>query len=65
MTYKLQIFKDRPNPNYQKQLEKWENQNYYNRDIQIPEEFFQEKILECELTDEEYKAVKKACLEVK
>lgn len=60
MSYKLKIIKEGPNPGYDPK--KARQYNDFNNPGPCPT--IAEKILEVEVTEEEFKAIKKACLEV-
>jgi hypothetical protein len=66
--YKVTITQSRPNLEYEKQLQdyrEWERGRYNANQAQpsFPTANIQERILECELTDEEYAKVKRVVIE--
>lgn len=67
MSYRLSITKIIPNPNYdaEEEREKQERMNRWtgNNEIFAPATY-EDKALTVEITDEEFKAIKKAVLEV-
>jgi hypothetical protein len=58
MVYKLVITKFAPNPYY-------DADKAYDRDLTVEQPEIENRVLEVELTEEEYKAFKKSALELK
>jgi len=62
--YRLTITKFVPNPNYDKEMEEYENRNRYNRpNSEHPVSTLEEKLMYVTLDEKQYEAVKKAVLE--
>lgn len=62
--YKITITKTEPNPHYEEESKKWESMGYGRVNGTMPQPENKVKVLDSTLTDEEFQAVKKACLEV-
>lgn len=65
MRYKLEITRIEPNPLYDKEKAKEARMYNYNRDMVLEHSEVENQVLTVELTEEEYKAFKKAALEIK
>ena len=59
---KLQITKYEDNPDYEEELK--QHQAPYGRNIECPEKQIEVRKLDIEITDEEFKVIKKAVLEI-
>ena len=66
MMYKITIEKKEKNPNFEAELKEWQEQNKYNLNSRIgdrynenyPQDVKITNALICELTEEQYKAIK-------
>ncbi len=64
MSYKLTNTKSMPNPDYAEQLKEYERSKNYGYGAAIfPSQQNQERVLEVEVTDEMFSAIRRACLE--
>lgn len=65
MTYEIKITKTEPNPEYKEQLKAYNSdRGWSSRDSIQPVAKFIRDVLTCELTEDQFKAVKKSVLEV-
>ena len=64
--YKITVERFTVNPNYAEEYKEWRERNRYGNNYSNAEPvlLIPEKSLTSELTEDEFKAVKKACLEV-
>ena len=65
MSYQIKVTKTEPNENYAAEVEKYEENNRYNdrnmrgiRDESYPQREATKGVLLCEVTEEQYKAIK-------
>ncbi len=59
MNYKITIERREPNPNFEVEYNEWKDKNRYNGyDLNKPQEEIITNALICELTEEQYKAIK-------
>ena len=66
MKYKIIIEKKEPNPNFEVELKEWKEQNQYNLNRRMGDKYNEDyprdeqitNALICELTEEQYKAIK-------
>jgi nicotinamide riboside kinase len=62
MNYKITIERKEPNPNFEAELKEWQEKNRYNNmrmgDEQYPQRVNVTNALICELTEEQFKAIK-------
>lgn len=62
---KITIERFTENPDYQEQYKDWkEHARYGNMNVEPPNPYVSHTCLKTELTEDEFQAVKKACLEV-
>ncbi len=66
MKYKINVQKFVENPKYTEQFEEYRQKTRYagNFDAVVPSEIISTTALECELTDEQFTAIKKVVLDV-
>jgi hypothetical protein len=67
MNYKIIIERKEPNPNFEAELAKWQESNKYNRyesASEYPSDMKITNALICEITEEQFKAIKGNIMEV-
>jgi len=62
--YKITITKFVDNPKYDEEMVEYKEKTRYGYNVQYPKATLEERVLESSFTDEEFKAVKKAVLEI-